>query len=82
MLSTFAANSMEFGLVVGMVVGGVVFSAKGIIHRPIRVHLWLQMIVLLRHTIVQPILEKMMVHPALHIVTTDRSECKASLGVM
>ena len=55
---------MEIGLVVGMVVGGVVFSVMGIIHRPVRVHLWLQTIVWLRYMIVQPILEKVMVHPA------------------
>jgi hypothetical protein len=68
--------------VVGMVVGGVVFSAKGIIHRPVRVHLWPQMIILPGYTIVQPILEKVAVHPALHIVTMDRSECKARPGIM
>ncbi len=45
MASMFAANLMEIGLVVGMVVGGIVFLAKGIIHRPVRVHLWPQMIV-------------------------------------
>ena len=78
----FAANLMEIGLVVGMVVGGVVFSAKGIIHRPVRMHLWPQMIVLPQYTIVQLILEKVMVHPALHIVTTDRSKCKARPGIM
>jgi hypothetical protein len=38
--SMFAANSMEIGLVVGMVVGGVVFSAKGIIHSPVCMHLF------------------------------------------
>jgi hypothetical protein len=32
--------------------------------------------------IVHPIFVKVMVHPALHIVTTDRSECKARLGMM
>ena len=69
----FAANSMDFGLVGGMVVGCVVFSAKGIIHRTIRVHLWPQMIVLPRYTIVQPILEKVTVHPTLHIMAMDRS---------
>jgi hypothetical protein len=31
------ANLLEIGLVVGMVVRGGVFSAKGIIHRPVRV---------------------------------------------
>jgi hypothetical protein len=80
--STFAANSMEIGLVVGMGVGGVVISVKGIIHSPVRVHLWPQTIVLPWYTIVQPILEKMTVHPTLHIVTTDRSKCKARPGMM
>ncbi len=80
--STFAADLMEIGLVVGMEVGGVVISAKGIIHRPVRVHLWPQMIVLPRYTIVQSILEKVMVHPMLHIAMTDRSECKARPGIM
>jgi hypothetical protein len=78
----FAANSMEIGLVVDMEVGGVVISANGIIHSPLRVHLWLQMIVLPWYTIVKPILEKVTVHPALHIVTTDRSKCKARPGIM
>ncbi len=82
-VSTFVANSMEIGLVEGMVVGGVVFSAKGIIHRPVRVHLWPQMIVLLWYKIVQPFLEKVMVHdPALHIVTTNRSKWEARHGIM
>ncbi len=66
---------------VGMVVGGVVL-AKGIIHRPLRVHLWPQTIVLPQYTIVQPILEKVMVHPALHIVTMDRSKWEARPGIM
>ncbi len=82
MVSRFAANLMEIGLVVGIVVGGVVFSAKGIIHRPVHVHLWPQTIVLPRYTIVQPILEKVTVHPTLHIVTTDRSEWEARPGIM
>ncbi len=78
----FAANLMEIGLVVGMVVGGVVFSAKGIIHRPLRVHLWLQTIIWPRYMIVQPILEKVTVHPALHIVMADRSKWEARPGIM
>jgi hypothetical protein len=78
----FAANLIDFGLVVGMIVGGVVFSAKGIIHRPVRVHLWPQTIVLPRYTNVQPILEKVMVHPALHIVTTDRSKWETMPGII
>ncbi len=82
MALTFAANSMEIGLVIDMEVGGVVISVKGIIHSPVRVHLWPQTIVLPWYMIVQPILEKVMVHPALHIVATDRSECKARPGMM
>jgi hypothetical protein len=76
------ANSMEIGLVVGMEVRGVVVLAKGIIHRPVRVHLWPQMIVLPWYMIVQRILEKVMVHPMLNIVMMDRSECKARPGIM
>jgi hypothetical protein len=79
----FAANLMDVGHVVGMEVGGVVSSGvKGIIHSPVHVHLWPQMIVLPWYTIVHPILEKVMVHPALHIVTMDRSECEARPGMM
>ncbi len=79
---TLAANLIEIGLVVGMEVGGVVISVKGIIHSPLQVHLWPQTIVLPQYTIVQPILEKVTVHPALHIETMGRSECKARPGIM
>jgi hypothetical protein len=80
---TFAANSMDVGHVVGMEVGSVVsLGVKGIIHSPVRVHLWPQTIVLPRYTTVHPILEKVTVHPALHIVTTDRSDCEARPGMM
>ncbi len=82
MASTFTANSMEIGLVVDMEVGGVVISVEGIIHSPVQVYLWPQTIILPRYMIVQLILEKVMVHPALHIVTTDRSEYKARPGIM
>ncbi len=82
MASTFVANSMEIGLVVGMVVGGVVFSAKGIIHRPVYVHLWPQMIVLPWYMIVQPLLEKVTMYPTLHIVTMDKSKWETRPGVM
>ncbi len=80
--SMFVANSMEIGLVVDMVVRCVVFSAKGIIHRPVRVHLWPQTIIQPRYMIVQPILEKVTVHPVLHIVMMDRSEWEARPGIM
>ncbi len=81
-VSMFAANLMEIGLVIDMEVGGVVISVKGIIHSPVQVHLWLQAIVLPGYTIVQPILEKVMVHPVLHIVTMDRSQCEVRPGIM
>ncbi len=45
-------------------------------------HLCPQRIVLPRYIMVQLILEKVTVHPALHIVTTDRSECAARPGIM
>ena len=80
---TFAANSMDVGHVVGMEVGSVVSSGvKGIIHSPVHVHLWPQTIVLPRYTIVHLILENVTVHPALHIVMMDRSECEARPGMM
>ncbi len=79
----FAANSMDVGHVVGMELGNVVsLGVKGIIHSPVRVHLWPQTIVLPWYTIVHPILEKVTVHPALHIVMTDWSECEARPGMM
>ena len=45
-------------------------------------HLWPQTIVLPWYTIVQPIFEKVTMHPALYIVIMDRSECKARPGMM
>ncbi len=83
MASAFAANSIDVGHVVGMEVGGVVsLGVKGIIHSPMHVHLWLQTILLPWYTVVHPVLEKVTVHPALHIVMTDRSECEARPGMM
>jgi hypothetical protein len=78
----FAANWMKIGLVVDMVVGGVAFSAKGIIHRPVHMYLWPQTIVRPGYMILQPILEKVTVHPTLHIVTMDRSKWEARPGIM
>ncbi len=81
-LRTFTANSMEIGLAVGIEVGGVVISAQGIIHRPVQVHLRPKRIVLPQYTVVQPVLEKVMVHSVLHTVTMDKSKCKARPGIM
>ncbi len=80
--STFPANSMDIGLVVGIVVGDAVFSAKGIIHRPLRLHLWPQTIVRPWYMIVQSNLEKLRVHPPLHIVMVERSKWEVRPGIM
>ena len=45
-------------------------------------HLWLQTIVRPQYTMEHPILVKVMVQPALHIVTTDRRECNARPEMM
>ncbi len=79
----FAANLMELGLMADMKVEDVVIlGVKGIIHSPVKVHLWPHTVVLPWYTIVQTILKKVMVHPAFHIVMMDRSKCKARPGIM
>ena len=75
---------------VGVAVGGVCLletaggavawaseHLRGTIHKPVLVHLCPQMIVRLRHTMVQLIFVKVTVHPALHMVTTKRREWDA-----
>ncbi len=69
----------ELGAVVGLVVRSPV---RGIIQRPVHVHLCPHTMVQLWYTMVQPILVIVMVHPALHIVITDSNECKARLGMI
>ena len=51
-------------------------------HRPVCVHLWPQLIVRPRYVIVQPMFVKLTVHPALHRVTAESSECDARPGMM
>jgi hypothetical protein len=57
-------------------------GVRGIIHSPVLVHLWLHTMVCPQYTIVHPIFMKVTVHPALHMVVTERSECKARPGMM
>jgi hypothetical protein len=65
-------------------VGAVVLHGvlRGIIHSPVRVHLWQHTMVWPQYMIVHPIFVKVTVHPALHIVTMERSDCKARPGMM
>jgi hypothetical protein len=73
---------MWMGGSVGVSVGGArfVLSLRGIIHRPVLVHLCPQMTVFPLYLIVQPILLKMTLHPALQRLTTEMSECDANCG--
>ena len=50
---------------------------RGTIHKPIFVNLCPQTIVWPRYTMVQLIFVKVTVHPALHLVTTERREWDA-----
>jgi hypothetical protein len=62
--------------------GAFASSERGIIHRPVLVHLWPQTMIQPQYTMVHSILVKCTVQPTLHRVTTDRSECKARPGIM
>jgi hypothetical protein len=63
----------------GMRAGDVV---RGIIHRPVHVHLLPHRIVLPRCVIIHPIFVKWTLHPAFVNVTTEMRECNASPGMM
>jgi hypothetical protein len=63
----------------GMRAGDVV---RGVIHRPVHVHLLPHRIVLPRCMIVHPIFVKWTLHPAFVNVTTETRECDASPGMM
>ena len=58
------------------------WCASGSIQRPVRIHFRPQTMVRPRYLTVHPILVKCTSHPALHIVTTDSSECAARPGIM
>jgi hypothetical protein len=79
------------GLAVGCVcsleiAGGAVAWAsehlRGTIHKPVLVHLCPQTIVRPQYTMVQLICVKVTVHPALHMVTTERRELDARPGMI
>jgi hypothetical protein len=57
-------------------------GVRGIIHSPISVHLWPHTMVWPGYRIAHPIFEKVRVHPALHIVKMEGSECEARPGMM
>ncbi len=83
MALTFAAIALEGGSKADKAVGAArLHGFRGIIHSPVHVHLWPHIMVWPQYTIVHPIFVKVMVHPALHIVTMERSECKARPGMM
>ncbi len=63
----------------GMRAGDVV---RGIIHRPVHLHLLPHRIVLPWYMIVHPIFVKWTLHPAFVNVTTETRECDASPGMM
>ncbi len=83
MALTFAAIAMEGGLMVGKAVGAAgLHGVRGIIHSPICVHLCLHNMVWPQYMIAHLIFMKVMVHPALHIVTMDKIKCEARPGMM
>ena len=55
---------------------------RGINLRPVRMHLWPQMMVRPQYEMVHPIFVKLMIHPALQSITTERSDCEARPGMM
>ncbi len=81
-VSMLAAMAIGRALAVacsGMRAGDVV---RGIIHRPVHVHLLPHRIVLPRCVIVHPIFVKWTLHLAFINVTTETRECNASPGMM
>ncbi len=77
MASTLAANA-KMGLAVGvrLVVWFPAILVRGTIYKPVRVHLWPHTIVRLWYKMVQLILMKVTMHPALNIVKMERRECE------
>jgi hypothetical protein len=65
--------------------GAVVWASehlRGTIHKPVLVHLCPQTIVWPQYTMVQLIFVKVTVHPALHMVTTEKREWDTRLGMI
>ena len=67
---------------VGVLVGFVVVSLTGTIHKPVLVHLLPVSTILPLYLTMQPILLKVTSQPALHSLTTDSRECDAKPGMM
>jgi hypothetical protein len=81
--STLLATEMADSVMVGVEVGVVDMSGvSGTIQSPVHWHLCPPTIVLPRYTIVHPIFVKVMVQPALRIVTTESGEWEARPGIM
>ena len=86
--ATLAAMAMV-GSAVGCICSLPCWSAvwmsellRGTIHKPVLVHLCPQMIVRPRYTMVQLIFVKVTVHPALHMMTTERRDWDARPGMI
>jgi hypothetical protein len=65
-----------------MLVADSGMGQRGIIHKPVRVHLPLHRMILLQCVIVHPILVKATLQPALHRVTSEMREWEARPGMM
>jgi hypothetical protein len=76
-----AAMAVKGNVVVSVVVGGRLGN-RGIIHNPVQMHLLPHRIVWPPSIMVHPILVKMTLHPALHSVTPQTSECNVKPGMM
>lgn len=70
------------GMLCGFSVGVLVWSLTGIIQSPVLVHFLPTNTVLPRYRTVHAIFVNSTVHPALHNLTTDNSECDAKPGIM
>ncbi len=80
--SMLAATALGRALAVACSGMRAVDMVRGIIHRPVCMHLLLYRIVLSRCMIVHPIFVKWTLHPAFVNVTTETRECDASPGMM
>ncbi len=79
--ATLAAMVLKGNAVVGGVLGGLLVC-RGIIHKPVHMHLLPHRIVQPQCIIVHPIFMKRTLHPALQSVTTLTRECNAKPGMM
>ncbi len=82
LVSMLAATAIGRALAVACSRMRAVDVVRGIIHRPVHVHLLLHRIVLPRCVILHPIFVKWTLHPAFVNVTTETRECNASPKMM